>query len=117
MAFSCGSNCELIPFLEDSFPVPAAEKPQAPPPFSTSKKEALGPFHLLLVSSRTGVIAQSYLSVVRSGSYFYSKQIKTKLDHLAGGDLFLSACLSYRKSGFRLIFRKASHHTIPLSRC
>jgi hypothetical protein len=33
---SCGSNCELIPFFEDSFPVPAAEKPQAPPPLLTS---------------------------------------------------------------------------------
>lgn len=72
---SCGSNCELIPLMEDSFPVPAAEKPQAPPPLLTSLsiKKAL-PLNNK-VSSRTGGIAQSYLSLksVRSGSNFYSK--------------------------------------------
>ena len=74
---SCGSNCELIPFLEDSFPAPAAEKPQAPPPLLNLLiyKKALSPFSNNKVSSRTGGIAQSYLSLksVRSGSNFYSK--------------------------------------------
>jgi len=63
--------------LEDSFPVPAAEKPQAPPPLLNLLiyKKALSPFSNNKVSSGTGGIAQSYLSLksVRSGSNFYSK--------------------------------------------
>jgi len=43
----CGSHCELIPFLEDSFPVPAAEKPQAPPPLLNLYKKK--PFPLSLI--------------------------------------------------------------------
>ena len=34
---SCGSHCELIPFLEA---VPAAEKPQAPPPLLNLYKKS-----------------------------------------------------------------------------
>jgi hypothetical protein len=95
---SCGSNCELIPFFEDSFPVPAAEKPQAPPPYSTSIKEARHPFSEVVgkLQNRRNCPILSFRRCCPEREQLL-QQIKTKLDHLAGGgDLFLSASFSYR---------------------
>lgn len=73
-------------------------------------KKALSPFQNQKVSSRTGGIAQSYLSLksVRSGSNFYSK---FRLNWITWQGEFRKSFWAhvYHIDQFRLIFRKASH--------
>lgn len=94
---SCGSNCELIPFLFWGF-VPSFcgwEASSSAPPYSPQHlyyKKALSPtLNIISINKnraclRTGGIAQSYLSLksVWSGRNFYSK-FRLNSDHLAVG--------------------------------
>lgn len=118
--FLCPSLCEgggfIVVVIANSFHFLSSPSSSALLTHLSLYKKALSPLKNQKVSSRTGGIAQSYLSLksVRSGSNFYSK---FRLNWITWQGEFRKSFWAHVShiEKFRLIFRKASHTILYFS--